>query len=91
MTSSRARGRPRSQARRDVVLKAAMELMLEDDVLEVLLAIVAEHGRPLTSLSPSAARKSSVSSALTLATRPALRMMLGMPSRTSLPTKSLPS
>ena len=34
--------------------------------------------------------KSSVSSALTSATRPALRMMLGMPSRTSLPTKCLP-
>ena len=31
MTPSRARGRPRSEERRDAVLKAAMELMQEDD------------------------------------------------------------
>src|ERR1700720_4490699 len=32
MTTSRARGRPRSEERRDAVLKAAMELMQEDDL-----------------------------------------------------------
>jgi AcrR family transcriptional regulator len=32
MTPSRARGRPRSEERRDAVLKAAMELMREDDL-----------------------------------------------------------
>ncbi len=32
MTPSRARGRPRSEERRDAVLKAAMELMQEDDL-----------------------------------------------------------
>ena len=32
MTTSRARGRPRSEERRDAVLKAAMELMREDDL-----------------------------------------------------------
>ena len=32
MSPSRARGRPRSEERRDAVLKAAMELMQEDDL-----------------------------------------------------------
>ena len=32
MTPSRARGRPRSEERRDAVLTAAMELMQEDDL-----------------------------------------------------------
>jgi AcrR family transcriptional regulator len=32
MTPNRARGRPRSEERRDAVLKAAMELMQEDDL-----------------------------------------------------------
>jgi AcrR family transcriptional regulator len=32
MTPSRARGRPRSQEHRHAVLKAAMELMREDDL-----------------------------------------------------------
>jgi AcrR family transcriptional regulator len=32
MTPNRARGRPRSEERRDAVLKAAMELMREDDL-----------------------------------------------------------
>jgi AcrR family transcriptional regulator len=32
MTPSRARGRPRSEERRDAVLKATMELMQEDDL-----------------------------------------------------------
>jgi len=32
MTPSRARGRPRSEEHRDAVLKAAMELMQEDDL-----------------------------------------------------------
>src|ERR1700738_2962629 len=32
MTPSRARGRPRSEERRDAVLTAAMELMREDDL-----------------------------------------------------------
>src|ERR1700692_4833992 len=32
MSSSRARGRPRSEERRGAVLKAAMELMREDDL-----------------------------------------------------------
>jgi DNA-binding transcriptional regulator YbjK len=32
MTPSRRRGRPRSEERRDAVLKAAMELMQEDDL-----------------------------------------------------------
>jgi AcrR family transcriptional regulator len=32
MTASRGRGRPRSEERRDAVLKAAMELMQEDDL-----------------------------------------------------------
>ncbi len=32
MTSNRARGRPRSEERRDAVLAAAMELMQEDDL-----------------------------------------------------------
>jgi AcrR family transcriptional regulator len=32
MTSGRARGRPRSEERRDAVLKAAMELIQEDDL-----------------------------------------------------------
>jgi DNA-binding transcriptional regulator YbjK len=32
MTPSRARGRPRSEERRDAVLTAAMELMQEDAV-----------------------------------------------------------
>src|SRR6201995_5651338 len=32
MTTSRARGRPRSEGRRDAVLKAAMDLMQEDDL-----------------------------------------------------------
>jgi AcrR family transcriptional regulator len=32
MTPSQARGRPRSEERRDAVLKAAMELMQEDDL-----------------------------------------------------------
>jgi AcrR family transcriptional regulator len=32
MTTSRGRGRPRSEERRDAVLKAAMELMQEDDL-----------------------------------------------------------
>jgi hypothetical protein len=32
MTPSRARGRPRSEQRRDAVLKAATELMQEDDL-----------------------------------------------------------
>ena len=32
MTPSRARGRPRSEERRDAVLAAAMELIQEDDL-----------------------------------------------------------
>jgi AcrR family transcriptional regulator len=35
MTPSRARGRPRSEERRDAVLKAAMELIQEDDLRRV--------------------------------------------------------
>ena len=43
MTPSRARGRPRSEERRDAVLTAAMELMQEDDLRRASVDRIAER------------------------------------------------
>jgi AcrR family transcriptional regulator len=43
MTPSRARGRPRSEERRDAVLAAAMELMREDDLRRASIDRIAER------------------------------------------------
>src|ERR1700744_3226496 len=43
MTPSRARGRPRSEERRDAVLKAAMELMQEDDLRRASVDRISER------------------------------------------------
>ena len=43
MTSSRARGRPRSEERRDAVLAAAMELMQEDDLRRASIDRIAQR------------------------------------------------
>src|ERR1700677_1096251 len=43
MTSGRARGRPRSEERRDAVLKAALELIQEDDLRRVSVDRISER------------------------------------------------
>jgi AcrR family transcriptional regulator len=43
MTPSRARGRPRSEERRDAVLNAAMELMQEDDLRRASVDRISER------------------------------------------------
>jgi len=45
MTPSRGRGRPRSEERRDAVLKAAMELMQEDDLRRASVDRIAQRSR----------------------------------------------
>jgi len=43
MTPSRTRGRPRSEERRDAVLKAAMDLMQEDDLRRASIDRIAQR------------------------------------------------